>query len=49
MLWLAMAEEKYEAITMEVWLCAVNRLKGFRTENTVVFSATKILMVVSQG
>ena len=41
---LAMAEEKYEAITMEVWLCAVDRLEGFRTENTVVFSATKILL-----
>ena len=32
---LAMAEEKYEAITMEVWLCAVNRLEEFWTENTL--------------
>ena len=33
---LVMAEEKYEAITMEVWLCAMNRPEGFRTVNTLL-------------
>ena len=36
---LAMAEEKYEAIIMEVWLCAVNRLEGFRTEKTLCLAS----------